>query len=48
MNKTKEEATSKISEPLLPSVFYQDWIFEGCEQKSSGTGKFPSHSHTIC
>lgn len=29
MNKTKEEATSKISEPLLPSVFYQDWIFEG-------------------
>lgn len=29
MNKTEEEATSKISEPLLPSVFYQDWIFEG-------------------
>lgn len=29
MNKTKEEATSKISAPLLPSVFYQDWIFEG-------------------
>lgn len=29
MNKTKEEATSKISEPLLPSVFHQDWIFEG-------------------